>query len=317
MKILSLEGLTYLYQKLKDKFDSLSSISHTHENKDVLDGITKNLWAKVEDQTHSHNNISLLNSISPADITTIRETFPSQIYELQQSFGSMQSAITVYVNSESGSDDNDGNTADTAFATLGKALSAVSYYKSTTINLAAGTYTIPNKDITWICSYISLIGNSASDTVIKGNISLDNSYLKLSDVTLDCTDAEYANTSATAPLRALSGSKLYLENATVSTVMQYCISATTSSNVYCFKAAFAGCTSYAVLLTGDASATMYRCTDESGKGLQSSYGCRAYLAGCTDFNYKNGYYGLVYVDGQQVLPQTAETAAVLSMGGNV
>ena len=229
----------------------------------------------------------------------------------------MQSAITVYVNAVSGSDSNDGSTTDTAFSTLSKALSVVSYYRSATINLATGMYSIPDKDITLICSYISLIGNSASDTVIKGNISLENSYLKLSNVTLDCTDAAYANTSATAPLRILSGSKIYLENAVISTVTQYCISATTSSNVYCFKTSFSGCTSYAVLLTGDASATIYRCTDESGNGLQSSYGCRAYLISSPDFSYSNGYFGMVYVDGQQVLPQTAETAAVLSMGGNV
>ncbi len=229
----------------------------------------------------------------------------------------MQSAITVYVDVVSGSDSNNGSTKNTAFATLSKALSVASYYKSATINLATGTYTIPDKDITLICSYISLIGNSAFDTVIKGNISLENSYLKMSNVTLDCTDAEYSNTSATAPLRILSGSKACLENAAISTVTQYCISATESSNIYCFKVSFSGCTSYAVLLTGDTSATIYECTDESGNGLQSSYGCRAYLVNSTDFSYSNGYFGMVYVDGQQVLPQTTETAAVLSMGGNV
>lgn len=226
------------------------------------------------------------------------------------------STITKYVNATSGSNSSPG-TENAPYRTLDVALNDVMYAKKAIIHLAAGTYTIPNKDMALICSYLSLVGNAAADTVIKGSISLDNSYLKLSNVTLDCTDAEYANTSATAPLRILSNSRLYLENVTISTVTQHCISATTSSNVYCFKTSFTGCTSYAVLLTADVSATIYRCTDESGKGLQSSYGCRAYLISSPDFSYNSGLYGMVYVNGQQVLPQTAETTAVLSMGGNV
>lgn len=54
-------------------------------------------------------------------------------------------------------------------------------------------------------------------------------------MTLDCTDAEYANTSATAPLRILSGSKFYLENAIISTMTQHCISATTSQMYIALK----------------------------------------------------------------------------------
>lgn len=316
MKFLSLEGLAYLYQQLKAKFDGLSNISHTHENKETLDEITKISWSKVTKQAHSHNNIYELNSISTAFIQKVEQTFPNQIYELQHKAEKMQSTITVYVNAASGNDSNNGSTAETAFATLQKALAATAYYRKAEIYLTAGTYSIPNKELSLTGSYLTIIGNAAADTVIKGNISMENSYLKLSNVTLDCTDTEYANTSATAPFRILSGSRFYLESAVVSTVTQFCISATTLSNVYCFKTAFSGCTTYAVQLTADVSATIYRCTDESGKGLNSSYGCRAYLINSPNFSYKSGLSGMVYVDGQQVLPQTAEAAAVLSMGGN-
>lgn len=336
MKFLSLEGLAYLYQQLKAKFDSLSGASHTHENKKLLDRIQQNeqvhqhsnmsvLQTITQDQVnnwqdsdriaHYHNNKAVLDTITQELYFNWCEGYSSSVYSTEK-INQMQSAITVYVNAAAGSDSNNGSTAETAFATLGKALSAVSYYKSATIFLAAGTYSIPDKELSLTCSYLTIIGNAAADTVIKGNISMENSYLKLSNVTLDCTDTEYANTSATAPFRILSGSRFYLESAVVSTVTQFCISATTLSNVYCFKTAFSGCTTYAVQLTADVSATIYRCTDESGKGLNSSYGCRAYLINSPNFSYKSGLSGMVYVDGQQVLPQTAEAAAVLSMGGN-
>ncbi len=251
-------------------------------------------------------NCQVTGYVSAPPSIICKNGIPIYMERANQIANDSAATITRYVNAASGSDSSPG-TESAPYRTLKEALNAVTYAKKGVIYLTAGTYTIPDKDITWMRSYISLVGNSASDTVIKGNISLENSYLKLSNVTLDCTNAEYANTSATAPLRILSGSKAYLENAAVSTVTQHCISATESSNVYCSKASFAGCTSYAVLLTGDTSATIYRCTDESGKGLQSSYGCKAYIINSPDFSYSNGYFGMVYVDGQQMLPQTVET----------
>ncbi len=224
--------------------------------------------------------------------------------------------ITRYVNAASGSNSSPG-TENAPYRTLDEALNDVMYAKKAIIRLAAGTYTIPNKEMAFTSAYISLIGNSASDTVIKGNINLDNSFLNMLNVTINCTDTEYANTSATAPIRVLSNSKVYLENVNLLTATSYCVAATQSSNIYCKGCTFSGNSSYAVLLTGDSSATIYRCNDTSKKGLESSYGCKAYLISSPDFSYKSTYYGLIYVDGQQVLPQTAETAAVLSMGGNV
>ncbi len=297
--------------------DALETLSHAHNNKDILDGITKNSWAKVEDQTHSHNNIILLNSISPADINALRETFPGQIYELQQSLGIMQSIATVYVNAAAGSDSNTGKTTATAFATLERALKAVGYAKKATIRLAAGTYTIPSKKITLTSAYLAIVGASQSDTVVKGNINSDNSYIKLFDISLDCTDSEYADTSAEAPIHVMSNSSVHLVRTSIYTATKYCISATEISNVYCYNSSFSGCTSYSIMLTGGTSATIYGSADISTKGLCSGYGCRAYLVNNSYFTYKSTNYGLIYVDGQQVLPQTAETAAVLSMGGNV
>lgn len=337
MKFLSLEGLAYLYQQLKAKFDGLSSISHTHENKKLLDRIQQNeqvhqhynmsvLQTITQEQVnnwqdsyriaHYHNNKAVLDTITQNQVNNWNDGYDRSVFSTQ-AIEKMQSAITVYVDAASGSNSNNGKTAETAFATLQRALHATSYYKSATISLAAGTYSIPEKELSLTCSYLTIIGNAAAETVIKGNISVENSYLKLANVTLDCTDAETANIERSAPIRVLSGGNIYLESAVVSTVTQFCISATTLSNVYCFKSTFSGCTTYAVQLTADVSATIYRCTDESGKGLNSSYGCRAYLINSPNFSYKSGLSGMVYVDGQQVLPQNAETAAVLSMGGNV
>lgn len=343
--------------------DILETLSHAHENKDLLDRITTpqhvhwhsnitvlqtitqdmlNGMMDASRQKHVHINKTVLDNITEEktkvwdekantqdvakvqdQLNILKDSYTNNCIRVDGNIGKLQQlshsheAATIYVNATAGSDSNDGSTTAKAFATLEKALKAAANAKKATIRLAAGTYTIPNKTITLTSSYLAIVGTSQSDTIVKGNLNLDNSYLKLFDISLDCTDSEYADTSAEAPIRALSNSSVHLVRVSIYTATKYCISATEISNVYCYNSSFSGCTSYSIMLTGGTSATIYGSADISTKGLCSGYGCRAYLVNNSYFTYKSTNYGLVYLNGQQVLPQTAETAAVLSMGGNV
>lgn len=306
------------YAKKSEVAEAIAD-AHTHENKDTLDEITKNSWSSVTNQAHSHNNIYELNSISPAFIQKVVQTFPNQIYELQHKTESTQSTITVYVNAASGSDSNDGKTAETAFATLKKALSANSYYKRTIIRLAAGTYTIPNKTVTWIRQDIRIYGNTKEDTIIQGNIVAENSFLKITNATIDSTDSEAANVSANT-ITAQNGTILRMSACIVNTAYNMCVNCVENSKSYLMNCTFSGALQHAIYTTGFGDARIYLCTDNSETGVRSGGGSVVYItnsASGTEFPYTNINHGMVYVNGQQVLPQTAETTAILSTGGNV
>ena len=87
------DSLTYTLQEHTLSITHLEDKSHTHENIATLNEITDVKWKALWSAQHIHTNIISLNSISPADITNIHDTFPAQIYALQQSLGDIQTAL--------------------------------------------------------------------------------------------------------------------------------------------------------------------------------------------------------------------------------
>ncbi|MGN1225454.1 MAG: DUF1565 domain-containing protein [Ruminococcus sp.] len=226
--------------------------------------------------------------------------------------------ITRYVDASSGSNSSPG-TQSAPYRTLDAALHDVMYAKKAIIYLAAGTYSIPNKTVTWIHQDIRIYGNTKEDTIIQGNIVAENSFLRLARVTVDSTDSETANVSANT-ITAQYGTILRMDSCIVNTAYNMCVNCTETSKSYLTNCTFSGALQYAVHTTGFGDVRIYQCSDNSEKGVRSGGGSVVYItnsSSSTEFPYINGNYGIVYVNGQQVLPQTAETAAILSMGGNV
>ena len=91
------DSLTYTLQEHTLSITHLEDKSHTHENIATLNEITDVKWEALWSAQHIHTNITSLNSISPADITNIHDTFPAQIYALQQSLGDIQTALADIV----------------------------------------------------------------------------------------------------------------------------------------------------------------------------------------------------------------------------
>ena len=91
------DSLTYILQEHTLSITHLEDKSHTHENITTLNEITDVKWKALWSAQHIHTNIISLNSISPADITNIHDTFPAQIYALQQSLGDIQTALADIV----------------------------------------------------------------------------------------------------------------------------------------------------------------------------------------------------------------------------
>ena len=226
--------------------------------------------------------------------------------------------ITRYVDASSGSNSSPG-TESAPYRTLDAALHDVMYAKKAIIYLAAGTYSIPNKTVTWIHQDIRIYGNTKEDTIIQGNIVAENSFLRLARVTVDSTDSETANVSANT-ITAQYGTILRMDSCIVNTAYNMCVNCAETSKSYLTNCTFSGALQYAVHTTGFGDVRIYQCSDNSEKGVRSGGGSVVYItnsSSSTEFPYINGNYGIVYLNGQQVLPQTTETAAILSMGGNV
>ena len=105
----------------------------------------------------------------------------------------------------------------------------------------------------------------------------------------------------------------------VNTAGKNAVSLTEMSNANLVNTTFQGATQYAVYVTGLSDAKIYTCTDATTKGVRSGGGSVVYINNATgvSFPYTSGSNGMVFVDGQQVLPQPAATAAILSTGSNV
>lgn len=74
--------------------------------------------------------------------------------------GVLQESITIYINSETGSDENTGTTSGTAFQTLDKALQVAKQYQMATIRLTAGQTFSANETVSGIGTGVILWDNN-------------------------------------------------------------------------------------------------------------------------------------------------------------
>nr|DAP58650.1 MAG TPA: hypothetical protein [Caudoviricetes sp.] len=229
-----------------------------------------------------------------------------------------QKVATIFVNAAIGNDtENNGNNL-APVQTLKRALQLTQYARKAVIYLAAGEYTIPDKTLSLLGQDVRIYGDTAATTIIKGNIVCENSFLLMRRVTVDSTDSTNANATAdtiTLQYRAA----IRMVDCTINTAGKNAINITEMSNANFVNTTFQGATQYAVYVTGLSDAKIYTCTDATTKGVRSGGGSVVYINNATgsNFSYANGSNGIVFVDGQQVLPQQTATAAILSMGSNV
>ena len=228
------------------------------------------------------------------------------------------STIIMYIDANKGSDSHDGSTAAKALQTLSMALQLTQYARKAVIYLAAGTYTIPDKTLSLLGRDVRIYGDAAATTIIKGNIVCENGFLLMRRVTIDSTDSTTANATAdtiTLQYRAA----IRMVDCSVNAAGKNAISVMEMSNANLVNMTFQGATQYAVYVTGLSDAKIYTCTDATTKGVRSGGGSVVYINNATgaSFTYTSGSNGMVFVDGQQVLPQPAATTAILSTGGNV
>ena len=305
---------------LSPDVDALKASAHTHDNKDVLDDITAAKWGVIKDTHHNHINMAVLNSLSPADLQRI-QVLPNTADELKvlhDNFDDTCSAKTVYVNAVTGSDAQNGSTAAKALQTLSKALQLTQYAKKAVIYLAAGEYTIPNKTWLLLGQDVRIYGDTAATTIMKGNLVCENSFLLIHRVTIDSTGSATANTTAdTITLQYQAAIRLV--DCAVNTSGKNAVNVTETSTANFVGTTFRGASQYAVYVRGLSDAKIYTCTDETTKGVRAGGGSVVYInnARGANFPYKSDSSEMVFVNGQQVLPQPAATTAILSTGGNV
>ena len=229
-----------------------------------------------------------------------------------------QKVATIFVNAAIGNDtENNGNNL-APVQTLKRALQLTQYARKAVIYLAAGEYTIPDKTLSLLGQDVRIYGDTAATTIIKGNIVCENSFLLMRRVTVDSTDSTNANATAdtiTLQYRAA----IRMVDCTINTAGKNAINITEMSNANFVNTTFQGATQYAVYVTGLSDAKIYTCNDATTKGVRSGGGSVVYINNATgaNFSYANGSNGIVFVDGQQVLPQQTATTAILSMGSNV
>ena len=225
---------------------------------------------------------------------------------------------TVYVNAATGSDARDGTSQAKALLTMSRALQFTQYAKKAVIYLAAGTYPIPNKTLTLLGQDVRIYGNAATTTTIQGNFVCENGFLHLSKVTIDNTDSGTANTSTTAIIAQYNGT-VRISDCVVNANSKNAVGVSDMSNICCSGTEFKGNAQYAVYVTGQGDAKIYSCTNSTTKGIYSGANSmvRITQSDGSNFPYTNANNGMVFVNGQQVLPQPVATTAILSTGGNV
>ncbi len=215
-----------------------------------------------------------------------------------------QKVATIFVNAATGSDtENNGNNLSPV-QTLKRALQLTQYVRKAAIYLAAGTYTVPDKTWTLLGQDVRIYGDTAATTILQGNLVCENGFLLMRRVTIDSTDSTTANATAdtiTLQYRAA----IRMVDCSVITSGKNAVSLTEMSNANLVNTTFQGATQYAVYVTGLSDAKIYTCTDGTAKGVRSGGGSVVYInnATGTSFPYTSGSNGMVFVDGQQVLPQ--------------
>ena len=247
-----------------------------------------------------NGKIYVNNSTDGVDVSDVYYN----INKLKSRFDDTCNAKTVYVDAVNGSDTQDGGTQAKALQTLSRALYFAQYARKAVIYLAAGEYTIPDKTLSLLGQDVRIYGDAAATTTLQGNLVCENSFLLIRRVTIDSTNSTTANATADTITLQYRGA-IRMVDCAVNTAGKNAVSLTEMSNANLVNTTFQGATQYAVYVTGLSDAKIYTCTDGTAKGVRSGGGSVVYINNATvaNFPYASGSNGMVFVDGQQVLPK--------------
>ena len=295
------------------QYGGFSVISNAESQYRHIGGIQANQGARID---YSGFGIGAYGN-DGCSVLTI-DAIPEKLQKTKNIAEGSIETKTVYVNAATGSDARDGTSQAKALLTMSRALQFTQYAKKAVIYLAAGTYPIPNKTLTLLGRDVRIYGNAAATTTIQGNFVCENGFLHLSKVTIDNTDSDTANTSTTAILAQYNGT-VRISDCVVNANSKNAVGVSDMSNICCSGTEFKGNAQYAVYVTGQGDAKIYSCTNSTTKGIYSGANSmvRITQSDGSNFPYTNANNGMVFVNGQQVLPQPVATTAILSTGGNV
>ena len=295
------------------QYGGFSVISNAESQYRHIGGIQANQGARID---YSGPGIGAYGN-DGCSVLTI-DAIPEKLQKTKNIAEGSIETKTVYVNAATGSDARDGTSQAKALLTMSRALQFTQYAKKAVIYLAAGTYPVPDKTLTLLGRDVRIYGNAAATTTIQGNFVCENGFLHLSKVTIDNTDSDTANTSTTAILAQYNGT-VRISDCVVNANSKNAVGVSDMSNICCSGTEFKGNAQYAVYVTGQGDAKIYSCTNSTTKGIYSGANSmvRITQSNESNFPYTNANNGMVFVNGQQVLPQPAATTAILSTGGNV
>lgn len=294
------------------QYGGFSVISNAESQYRHIGGIQANQGARID---YSGPGIGAYGNDGCSVLTM--DGIPEKLRTAKNIAESSVAIQTIYVDERLGSDTRTGTQANPV-KTLYQAFRMTQYAKKAVIYLAAGTYTIPNKSMTLLGRDVRIFGDAAATTTIQGNLVCENGLLQLSKVTLDNTNSNTANTTITAIISYYNG-MIRIADCIVNANSQNAVGVSDMSNICCSNTEFKGSAQYAVYVTGQGDAKIYGCTNNTTKGIYSGANSmvRITQSDGSNFSYTNANNGMVFVNGQQVLPQPAATTAILSTGGNV
>ena len=268
--LLNNEVLEYFWEKLKSYFAPLASLEDYATDADLEDA-KQSISSSMSGKINSVNGKveSYYNLLKPAMIR-----------------------VTVYVNAQSGNDDNSGDTAASPKKTIAGALGKYPMYSNIRLQLAAGTYDIGT--MTAENKKIALVGASAANTTLNGRINLTSCTLTLSALTVVA--------DGTTPIvTASTGSHVYGYRANfISTGGVECLRVTTASQCYLDGSVFvADAETDIVVRSSGGSVTGLGYCSIPGLVCASTTG-EAKLTGCTIKGTKIESGGVIFINGSKV-----------------
>lgn len=286
------------------QYGGFSVISNAESQYRHIGGIQANQGARID---YSGPGIGAYGNDGCSVLTM--DGIPEKLRTAKNIAESSVAIQTIYVDERLGSDTRTGTQANPV-KTLYQAFRMTQYAKKAVIYLAAGTYTIPNKSMTLLGRDVRIFGDAAATTTIQGNLVCENGLLQLSKVTLDNTNSNTANTTITAIISYYNG-MIRIADCIVNANSQNAVGVSDMSNICCSNTEFKGSAQYAVYVTGQGDAKIYGCTNNTTKGIYSGGNSMVRITQNegSNFPYTNANNGMIFVNGQQVLPKaTAVTS---------
>lgn len=205
----------------------------------------------------------------------------------------------VYVNADTGNDDNDGSSKSAAFLTIDRALEAVSDCVSWRIEMAAGVYTVSGGLLYISRKNAMIVGASSSTTTLKCTIRSRNSQLITNTIAIDSSGLSADQTIKN------EGCDFHAWKTRVVGDGLYGVYSSGGSYTTLQIATIIGATKYAVYNEGASRVQLYAVADNTGFGIRNEVCSEASIATTTtsgDINYSCDSESIVYYNGIQVAP---------------